>query len=428
MPMDAPTLASRTGHVAAALFLMTAAFVLVKTGRDALYFQDGGLYDLPLAYVGIAVLSVPTAFLMLSLMRRLGPRRARVLAPLGVAGALLGFSGVVRPGGGLLMTAFFVLVPLAFGVLFSASWLLAADLLAGAPRPQMAHAYSRVGAASILGGVAGGLLARMLAPRIEVSALLVLAAAALAASVAVTARAQNRFPPAARPGPGTGSAPVDFRTVLKQRYPVLLLVVGMTASLVGVLVEFQLYLVAATAGNRGRENASFFAGVYVVLNGAALIVQLYVMPWLQRTLGVSGSLHVLPALLVGGAAGVLASASLFSRSLLRVVEGGLKASIHRVNWEQAYLPLDGSHRPAAKILVDGMGARIAEGLAALLLFLWVRLAVAGGVPLERRASWLGYALFAASLVWVALTRALVRDLAPAAAPEAFRLDVPPPDS
>lgn len=35
--------------VAAALFLTTASFTLARTARDALYFQAGGIYDLPLA-------------------------------------------------------------------------------------------------------------------------------------------------------------------------------------------------------------------------------------------------------------------------------------------------------------------------------------------------------------------------------------------
>ncbi len=144
----------RTWHNAAALFLMTAAFVLTKTGRDALYFQRDGLLDLPKAYIGIAILAIPTALGTLSLMQLVGPRNARVVAPLLMASALTVFFGFVAPGGGLLMTVFYMLVPLVFGVLFSLSWLLAADLLEEAPREVIAHSYGIIGASSILGGVA----------------------------------------------------------------------------------------------------------------------------------------------------------------------------------------------------------------------------------------------------------------------------------
>ena len=38
--------ALRGAYVGASVFLMTAALILVKTGRDALYFQKDGLSDL----------------------------------------------------------------------------------------------------------------------------------------------------------------------------------------------------------------------------------------------------------------------------------------------------------------------------------------------------------------------------------------------
>ncbi len=57
--------------------MLMAAVNLVKTGRDALYFQKDGIFDLPKAYLGIAVLSLPMALATLGLMRGIGPRRAR---------------------------------------------------------------------------------------------------------------------------------------------------------------------------------------------------------------------------------------------------------------------------------------------------------------------------------------------------------------
>lgn len=416
--------------MAVALFLMTAAFILAKTGRDALYLQASGVYDLPQAYLAIAVLSVPMAFLMLGLMRRLGARRARVWSGLVMSAALAVLYKTVRPGGGVLMTGFFAFVPLAFSVLFAVTWLLAADLLEGAPRAEMGRAYAWIGAASILGGVAGGALARALAPFVEPRLLLLLAAAALAASVAATALTQRRFQ--WRSGAGetvADEASASVPAMLRQPYPALLLAVGMAGSLVGVLVEFQLYVAAAASGADARANASFFASVYLILNGAALLLQLYAMPRLQRAVGIDGSLHVLPGALLSGAVALVASASLLARSLLRVAEGGLKASIHRVNWEQAYLPLRHADRAAAKVLVDGAGARIAEGLAAIMLLVWLRFVVGGGSLAGHSTAWLNYALLAAAVLWLFLMRALARRLGSASQRMAgeLRLDIPLPD-
>jgi hypothetical protein len=103
---------ARARFVASAVSLLAAAFVLAKTGRDALFVQDRGLFDLPKAYIGIALLSGPLAFLTLWLLKACGPTLARVLLPSAAALALVLFSLVVQPGGGLLMTFFFMFVPL----------------------------------------------------------------------------------------------------------------------------------------------------------------------------------------------------------------------------------------------------------------------------------------------------------------------------
>jgi hypothetical protein len=424
---------SRTLFVAAAIGLMTAALILTKTGRDALYFQGRGLYDLPLAYMGIALLSLPVALAVLGAMRAFGPRRARVVVPLVVAALFAAFHGVARPGGGTAMTLFFMSVPLVFGVLFSLSWLLAAEFLDGVPRAVVARAYSVIGAASIAGGIAGGAVARALAMRVEPQRFILLGAAALAASAATMAVAQRAFPLrrlAARGGARLGSA--DLRAIAGHRHTLLLLATAMTASVVGLLIEFQFYATATASGAGGRGNASFFAGAYLLLNTLALALQLVLMPWLQRAIGVDGSLFVLPAVLLGGIVSTLGSLTTASRSILRITEGGLRSSIHRSSWEQAYLPLSRPQRAIAKVVVDGAGARIAEGIAAGALYLWLRHVVGDRGLQGQNMAWVTYLLAAALVAWLALTRVLGRSVASSlASPSADserRIDIPLPDT
>ncbi len=423
----------RASHVGAILFLLMAAFVLAKTGRDALYFQAGGLLDLPKAYVAIALFSVPMAFAMLGLMRTLGPRRARVVAPILMAGFMAFYAFAARPGGGALMTTSYVIIPLAFGVLFSQAWLLTAELFETAPRPETAKAYSLVAAVTIAGGIAGGALAKAMASHVDPQGLALASVACLLAAAGMVALAQARFPitgTAARALRAPGGA--EFRRVVTDRYSYMLLAVAMTASLVGILVEFQFYIVATAAGRGGRANADFFAGFYLFLNAIAFAAQLWIMPAVQRRLGVHGSLLVLPAALLGLAGALFVNASILTRSLLRVTEGGLKSSVHRVNWELAYLPLDRTQRAAAKLFVDGMGARLAEGIAAAILFLWIRAAMPHGPMIESRIGWITWALLGTGAAWIVLTRVLARTLAPVATPSAIaqeaNLAVPLPDS
>jgi hypothetical protein len=91
------------------------------------------------------------------------------------------------------MTTFFLVVPLAYGVLFSLVWLIGADLLALREPSRRAQAYGHIGAASLAGSLTGAAMARLLALRVDPAFLLVMAAAALIGAVLVIAVTQRQY-------------------------------------------------------------------------------------------------------------------------------------------------------------------------------------------------------------------------------------------
>ena len=383
--------------------------MFAKTGRDALFVQGRGLYDLPKAYMGSAILAMPLASVALFLLKAFGPRTVRLVLPVLTAVALLWFSAVVRPGGGLLMIGFFMFVPLMWGVIFSMSWLLAWDLLDGTNAKITANSFSLIGGAAILGGVLAGLVARLIAPRVEPSVFLGIAASSLLIAALLMAETQRCFPTAMAPSKEPSRPTKSILTaVVSSPYALTLLGIGMAAGLVGVLIEFQFYIAAASAGGSGRDNAAFFADYFLALNGAALAVQLWMMPRVQHRIGVEGSLPILPMALVGGGVGLAIGASLAAASTVRVTEGGLKSSIHRANWEQTFLRLAGPERAVTKVVVDGIGTRLAEGVGALILLGWLRYVVGDGNLAEHGTRWIAVLILAGSFFWVLVTRKLRR--------------------
>jgi ATP/ADP translocase len=111
---------------------------------------------------------------------------------------------------------------------------------------------------------------------------------------------------------------------------------------------------------------------------------------------------------------------------VRVTEGGLRSSIHRSIWEQAFIPVESSERSLVKLAVDGIGARFAEGLAAFGLYVWVQRVAPGGVvtgPLDTR--WMAWLTFATVIVWLCVAQRLrnqVRQSTPAAVQAQTELD------
>ena len=60
-----------------AVGLSMTSFIMIKTARDAVFFQESGLRQLPLAYIWIAMAAVPAALIHLRALDRWGARRIR---------------------------------------------------------------------------------------------------------------------------------------------------------------------------------------------------------------------------------------------------------------------------------------------------------------------------------------------------------------
>ena len=381
-------------------------FISIKSGRDAVFFSQGGLTQLPVAYIWIALASVLAAFVHLAAMRRWGARRTRSGVILLTGLACLAWTPFVDAQHPLLVMALFIFIPVIFAAVFAAAWLLAADLLAGKERGDVGRIYAWIGAASMLGGIAGGLLANGLSRVVEPRFLVAGGGLVLLLAAAVVASAHRRHPLGRNPSktpkgkPEPSSRPQS--ELLKQPYIRAMLGISALGAIAALFIDFQFYAIATLSG---RSSANFFSGFYAILNLAALALQLLAAPWLQSRIGIGGALFVLPAALMGGAGMVALSATLFSRAALKAAEGGIKASIHRSVWEQVYLPIDPSMRDQARVLVDGAAPRMAEGVGGALLLLWLsQVNLTAGSDLK----WLAWAILAALLIWMTLVSFLVR--------------------
>src|SRR5437773_3416635 len=105
---------------ALSLGLLTAAFIIVKTGRDALFFQGSGeLLQLPLIYINIGAASLPLALIFVKAMKIWGARPAR-LGVLTLAAAVMASAApFLEPGDNKLLLAMFMFIPAIFGLLFA---------------------------------------------------------------------------------------------------------------------------------------------------------------------------------------------------------------------------------------------------------------------------------------------------------------------
>jgi ATP/ADP translocase len=392
---------------ACSLGLATAAFIIAKTGRDALFFQgSGGLLQLPLVYINIGAASLPLALIFVKAMKLWGARPARVGILLFTAAVMTAASPFLEPGDNVLMLAVFMFIPAIFGLLFASLWLLASDIFEKTEKREAARAFSKIGAGTLAGGMTGGLIAKGLAPYLDPKWLIFGGAIVIVAVAFLVVHIHNRFPTniVARKD---GAKKAGFLTPLSNKYSLTLLLIAMTGALVGLLIDFQFYAAAASANMGSKGNTSFFANFYILLNFISLLLQLFATPKIQDKFGLRGGLMVLPLALIGAAGFVTAAATALSRSVLRVTEGGLRSSVHRSIWEQAFIPLESTERSSVKLAVDGIGARIAEILGAVVILVWLKQAASQGeLPMPLDTSWMVWLTLAAVAIWLVVTQKL----------------------
>jgi len=399
----------RTILPAVTLGLTTLAFIVAKTGRDALFFQgSGGLLRLPLIYMNIAMAALPLALIFVKAMKTFGARPARVGILLFVAVVMAGAAPFLQPGDNLLMLSMFMFVPAIFGLVFASLWLLASDIFEKTEKGEAARAFSKMGAGTLTGGMAGGLISKGLAPLVDAQWFFLIAAVGIVSVVALVLYIHRRFPTnIPLKTDGHEKKKFGFLTPLSNNYALTLLFISMTGALAGLLIDFQFYAAAAGAQMGTKGNANFFANFYILLNFGSLLLQLFVTPKIQDKVGLRGGLMVLPIALIGGASFATAAATAVSRSVLRITEGGLRSSVHRSIWEQAFIAVDSTERSAVKVVIDGIGARIAEGVGAVTVLVWLKRAAAGGdLPMPLDTRWMAWVTLVTVAVWLLITQKL----------------------
>ncbi len=404
---DSTTDRSKTLYPALSLGILTAAFIIAKTGRDALFFQGKGIFQLPVATIMIAGASLPLAVLFVKIMRTWGARPARLAIIFFAASVLSLTAPFLEAGDSALLFNIFIFIPSVFGIMFASLWLLAGDIFETTPKPEAARAFSKIGASSLAGGMTGGFIAKGLGLIFEPKWLIFSAALMILAVLALVVHTHGKFPSNIAPKKTQGDQKSSYLAPLAKPYALTLLFIAMTGALAGLLIDVQFYISATSASMGAKGNASFFANFYIMLNFSSLLLQLFATPKIQDKIGVGGGLMILPFALVGGAGFASAAATAFSLAMLRVTEGGLRSSVHRSIWEQAFIPVDSSERSLVKIAVDGVGARIAEGIGATALYIWVQNVAPGGVvagPLNTR--WMAWLTLATVGVWLFITQRL----------------------
>jgi ATP/ADP translocase len=370
------------------LFAIMVAHALLETARDAILLGTLGPSAVAVAYIIIAAVAVVT----LVIMRKLGgTRRPGRLLVVFLAGAAVG-TPVLASALSLAPRYAFVLYGWSgvVATLVVPTFWLTADR--GVNVMDAKRGFGLIASGGVAGALAGSAsalgLAQVLDPRhLATASGVAFAIAAVVALVVLPATVADRAQPPL--------AAHDLRAGRSRGYLRLLLLVGLVSTVTLTLGDM-MFKRALAERLPAESLASWLAAIYTGLNVIALVVQVAATARLLRH-GVGMALTVLPSLMLATALGFAMTGALVAVIALKLADGGLRYSLHRVGLEILYIPVPATVRQGAKPIVDAIAQRGGQALAALIAIAFVT---------ETRG--LSYVIVAGVVLWlvaVAFTRA-----------------------
>ncbi len=344
------------------LFGFLAGHALLETARDALFLASWPASQLPWVYLAIAVFALLLTQSRPRFIGRISTRNELSAWLVFSAAVTFGFWLIAGWAGGWVYYALYTWSGVLATLVVVRFWTVLGNLFTVT---QAKRLFAVIGSGSVLGAIVGSGAARVLteqvaARHIVLSAAIVFLLSSLGPSLlgrdhAAPAGPRQRWDPAAL-GRFVWSRPY------LRRVGVLILISTITVTLVDFVFK------SAVARHVPDEQlAEFFSSVYFGLNLVSLFVQVFVVRWLLRRMGVNLVQAVMPALLLVSGLGFVVGGGLLAALILKSADGSLRYSLYRTGTELLFVPLSVDVRGRVKAFIDVLGQRGGQALASLLI-------------------------------------------------------------
>ena len=355
-------------------FLLFASYMMLRPVRETMGIA-GGVDNLQWLFLATFLATLVFVPLFGGLAASIS-RRALLPASYIFSAATLVFLGVEMqfdPGNIWLGRLFYVWLSVLNLFLISVAWSVMSDVFT---REQARRLFGPIASGASLGALAGPLTSGMLVPYVGHGGLLIVSALLLLGTLPCAAylfrwRGSGDGRAEAASSERIGGSIVGGLTLLV-RSPYLLgiaLFVVLLASVSTFLYLEQARLIASTVPDPVRQT-QLFSAIDTVVQGATLLVQVFVTPRIARKLGVTVLLASVPILMVFGFAALAVSAALPMLLLIVVLRRVGEYAFARPGREMLFTSVGEEERYKAKNVIDTVVYRGGDALSA-----WLRSAV-----------------------------------------------------
>lgn len=409
----------RPGEGAPSVLLFLSFFLIIcfqytaKSVRQSTFIDGLGSQWLPVVYLLLALFSYPVLRLYSRFAGKMARHSLMIVTCLIVALTMVAFWWGFQFDSKLVAVGFYVWLGIVAVLTVSQFWSYAGNVFD--PR-QAKRLFGFLGAGGILGGIAGGQVARVVANLVGTRYAL-LAAAVLMGAVVLNMLLVHRMTPSdqarvAGAGAGGKLAKMDaakggLATIKASRHLTLIAAIMILTVMVAQVVDLQFNWGVEQSIQGEDRLTAFYGNFFTVMGVAAFLFQVIFTARIHRTLGVGFAMRILPVAMAIGSAGLFVSVAMFPGILLamavtlKIGENGLRYSLDQATRELLFLPVPAEDRVKAKAFIDVFVQRGAKGLAALLL-----LPVTFGLIRTIDTVWISLGLI---VVWLAVIALMARE-------------------
>ncbi len=368
------------GWPAILLFLTFFLFITfqyaTKSVRQSSYIEGLGAANLPWVYLAVAVCSYPLLRLYGRFADRIKRHHLMAATCTIIALSMVVFWWLFQFTWTWIPFALYVWISIAYVMNVSQFWSFSNHVFD--PR-QAKRLFGFIGAGGLLGGIAGGQVARLVSYLVDTRTTFLVAAAILMLAVGIIFLIQRQRPADSDAVAGAaGLAKLDkakggFEIIKSSRQLQVITAIMVLSVVVAQIVDLQFNWAVENATTDLENATRFFGNFYSIMGIAAFLFQLAFTARIHRVLGVGVAMRILPVTMAFGTAALFVSAGLFPSLLLatalflKVGENGVRYSLEQATRELLFLPVPSKARVKAKAFIDVFVQRGAKGMAALLL-------------------------------------------------------------
>lgn len=364
----------RTCMMFAYIFLIITVILIIKSIGTSLFLSNVGIEKLPLVFILVAVSSI----VVISLYNRLEQSTsitARIIGTLifSIASLLvfrfLLFSSTTKHWLYYLLYIWSAL----FGVTVVAQFWLLANTIFNAREAK--RLFGLLGTGAIAGGICGGYITNLLAPRIQSGNLLVFASVILAMCIFIirtivkkSTHIGYKSKTSGRRKPGlSGKKKIPPQIIGASGLLTSAMLLIFFSVLCSSLIDYQFNALASDSITDPNRLSAFIGFWLSTLSLVSLAIQLLFTQIIIKTIGVCSSLALLPMGVFIGAFGVLISPTLAVAIALKLIGGSLRNSIHKSSLELLVIPVPTNDKNQTKTFIDVITDNVATGLSGILL-------------------------------------------------------------